>query len=137
MKLVRFVLVGILFGIIMAKSEAISWYRIYEMFHFDAFHMYGIIGTAVTIGAIGVFLIKKFKLRDFHGNPIVFFPKDKTYKRYIFGGTLFGLGWALAGSCPGPIVVNIGYGYSAYLIVLVFAVIGTYLYGLLMDKLPH
>jgi uncharacterized membrane protein YedE/YeeE len=137
MKLVRFVLVGILFGIIMAKSEAISWYRIYEMFHFDAFHMYGIIGTAVTIGAIGVFLIKKFKLRDFHGNPIVFFLKDKTYKRYIFGGTLFGLGWALAGSCPGPIVVNIGYGYSAYLIVLVFAVIGTYLYGLLMDKLPH
>ncbi|MGK0639651.1 DUF6691 family protein [Schleiferia thermophila] len=137
MKLVRFVLVGILFGIIMAKSEAISWYRIYEMFHFDAFHMYGIIGTAVTLGALGVFLIKKFKLRDFHGNPIVFFPKDKTYKRYIFGGTLFGLGWALAGSCPGPIVVNIGYGYSAYLIVLVFAVIGTYLYGLLMDKLPH
>lgn len=137
MKLVRFVLVGTLFGIIMAKSEAISWYRIYEMFHFDAFHMYGIIGTAVTLGALGVFLIKKFKLRDFHGNPIVFFPKDKTYKRYIFGGTLFGLGWALAGSCPGPIVVNIGYGYSAYLIVLVFAVIGTYLYGLLMDKLPH
>lgn len=137
MKYVKFLLAGVIFGIIMAKSEAISWYRIFEMFHFDAFHMYGIIGTAVTLGVIGVWIIKKFKLRDYEGNPITFFPKDKTYIRYIVGGTIFGLGWALSGACPGPMVVNIGYGYLPFLIVFVFAVIGTYLYGFLQDKLPH
>jgi uncharacterized membrane protein YedE/YeeE len=137
MKFIKFLIVGILFGIVMAKSEALSWYRIQEMFRFQAFHMYGIIGTAVTLGVIGVALIKKFQIRDFAGNPIMFHPKEKSIARYIIGGTIFGLGWALSGACPGPMVVNIGYGYLTMSIVFLFALAGTYLYGLLKDKLPH
>ena len=107
MKFIKFLLLGVVFGVVMAKSEAISWYRIQEMFRFQSFHMYGIIGTAVVLGVIGVSLIKRFKLRDFHGNPILFHPKDKSVVRYLAGGTIFGLGWALSGACPGPMVVNI------------------------------
>lgn len=137
MKFIKYLLVGILFGIVMAKSEAISWYRIQEMFRFQAFHMYGIIGTAVVLGIIGVALIKKFKLRDITGDPIKFFPKNKSIARYLIGGIIFGLGWALTGACPGPMVVNIGYGFLSFGIVLIFATFGTYLYGVLRDKLPH
>ena len=137
MKLIRFLIIGIVFGIVMAKSEAISWFRIQEMFRFQAFHMYGIIGTAVTLGVIGVALIKKFRIRDFKGNPIVFFPKEKAITRYLLGGSIFGLGWALTGACPGPIVVNIGYGFFAMIVVFLFAVIGTFLYGYLKNNLPH
>ncbi len=137
MKFIKFLLVGIVFGIVMVKSEALSWYRIQEMFRFQSFHMYGIIGTAVITGVIGVALIKKFKLRAIDGNPIVFIPKEKAVKRYLFGGTIFGLGWALSGSCPGPMVVNIGYGFLSFIVVFMFAVIGTYLYGVLQKKLPH
>jgi len=137
MKFIKFLLLGIVFGIVMAKSEAISWFRIQEMFRFQAFHMYGIIGTAVTLGVIGVALIKKFKIRDFHGNPILFFPKDKSVTRYLIGGTIFGLGWALSGACPGPMVVNIGYGFLSMIVVFFFAIVGTYLYGVFMKKLPH
>jgi uncharacterized membrane protein YedE/YeeE len=137
MKFIKFLLAGTVFGIVMAKSEAFSWYRIQEMFRFQSFHMYGIIGTAVTLGVIGVSLIKKFKLRDFAGNPIVFYPKDKSVSRYLIGGTIFGLGWALSGACPGPMVVNIGYGYLPMIIVFVFAMAGTFLYGIIKDKLPH
>lgn len=137
MKLLKFVGAGIVFGIIMAKSEVISWYRIQEMFRFQAFHMYGIIGTAMMLGAIGVALIKKFKLRDIDGVPIEIRPKEKGRTRYIVGGTIFGLGWALTGTCPGPLFVNLGYGFPAFIVVILFALIGTYLYGLLRDKLPH
>lgn len=137
MKFIKFLLAGILFGIVMAKSEAMSWYRIQEMFRFQSFHMYGIIGTAVTLGVIGVFLIKKYQLRDFSGNPILFYPKDRSMVRYLAGGTLFGLGWALSGACPGPMIVNIGYGYVSLLIVFMFAIVGTFLYGLLQKKFPH
>ena len=137
MKFIKFLLLGIVFGIVMAKSEAISWFRIQEMFRFQAFHMYGIIGTAVILGAIGVALIKKFKLRDISGNPINFYPKEKSIMRYLIGGTIFGLGWALSGACPGPMVVNIGYGYLSMIVVFLFAIIGTYLYGFIKDKLPH
>ncbi|BDQ11126.1 YeeE/YedE family protein [Sediminibacterium sp. TEGAF015] len=137
MKFLKFLLLGIVFGIVMAKSEAISWFRIQEMFRFQAFHMYGIIGTAVTLGVLGVALIKKFKIRDFHGNPILFFPKDKSVARYLIGGTIFGLGWALSGACPGPMVVNIGYGFLSMIVVFFFAIVGTYLYGVIMKKLPH
>jgi len=137
MKFLRYLIVGAIFGIVMAKSEAISWYRIQEMFRFQAFHMYGIIGTAVVLGVIGVALIKKFKLRDVQGDPILFFPKNKSIARYLFGGIIFGLGWALSGACPGPMVVNIGYGFLSFTIVLIFATVGTYLYGVLKDKLPH
>ncbi len=137
MKFIKYLVVGILFGIVMAKSEAISWYRIQEMFRFQAFHMYGIIGTAVVLGIIGVALIKKFKLRDITGDPIRFYPKNKSVPRYLIGGIIFGLGWALTGACPGPMVVNIGYGFLSFGIVLIFATLGTYLYGVLRDKLPH
>lgn len=137
MKFIKFLLTGILFGIVMAKSEAFSWYRIQEMFHFQSFHMYGIIGTAVTLGVIGVALIKKWKLRDLDGNYIVFHPKDKAIARYLIGGTLFGLGWALSGACPGPMVVNIGYGYWTLAVVFFFAIVGTFFYGIVKDYLPH
>ena len=106
----------------MAKSEAISWYRIQEMFRFQSFHMYGIIGTAVVIGIIGVALIKKFKIRDISGNPIMFYPKAKSAPRYLIGGIIFGLGWALSGACPGPMVVNIGYGFLSLGVVFLFAI---------------
>lgn len=137
MKFIKFLILGVVFGIVMAKSEAFSWYRIFEMFHFQSFHMYGIIGTAVVMGVIGVALIKKFKMRDLSGNPILFHPKDKSYPRYLLGGIIFGLGWALSGACPGPMVVNIGYGYIPFVIVFAFAMLGTFLYGIIKDKLPH
>lgn len=125
------------FGIVMAKSEATSWYRIQEMFRFQSFHMFGIIATAVILGVIGVALIKKFNVRDFSGEPIMFYPKDKSIARYLIGGGIFGLGWALSGACPGPMVVNIGYGFLTFGIVFLFAMMGTYLYGALKDRLPH
>lgn len=137
MKLIKFLIAGIVFGIVMAKSEAFSWFRIQEMFRFQSFHMYGIIGVAVVLGVIGVALIKKYQIRDSAGNPIQFYPKDKSIWRYLLGGTIFGLGWALSGACPGPMVVNIGYGYLTMIIVFFFAIIGTYLYGIVKDKLPH
>jgi uncharacterized protein len=137
MKLIKFLIAGILFGIVMAKSEAISWFRIQEMFRFQSFHMYGIIGVAVVLGVTGVALIKKFKAKDINGQTIAFVDKEKGFVRYLVGGTLFGLGWALTGACPGPIVVNIGYGFVSFIIVFIFAIIGTYIYGLLKNKLPH
>ena len=137
MKFLKFLLLGIFFGILMSKSEAFSWFRIQEMFRFQSFHMYGIIGTAVILGAIGVSLIKRFNLKDIYGNPIRFFPKEKSTTRYLLGGTIFGLGWALSGACPGPMVVNIGYGYLSMIVVFLFAIAGTYLYGLFKDSLPH
>lgn len=121
----------------MVKSEAVSWFRIQEMFRFQSFHMYGIIGTAVIVGVLSVFLIKKFKIKDSEGNPIVFRDKDMQYKKYIIGGTVFGLGWALTGACPGPMFVNLGYGYLSMAIVIFGALAGTYLYGLVRHKLPH
>ncbi|MCX2451565.1 YeeE/YedE thiosulfate transporter family protein [Pedobacter sp. PLR] len=137
MKSIKYILAGILFGIIMSKSEAVSWFRIQEMFRFQSFHMYGIIGTAVVLGVIAVFLIKKFQLKDSENQLIQFPEKESSYKKYIIGGTIFGLGWALTGACPGPMFVNLGYGYLTMLIVIFGSLLGTYLYGLLKDKLPH
>jgi uncharacterized membrane protein YedE/YeeE len=137
MKGIKFILAGILFGIVMAKSEAISWYRIQEMFRFQSFHMYGIIGTAVLLGMLAVYIIKKTKLRNTQGEQIVLHDKDKSWSRYLIGGSIFGLGWALTGACPGPMFVNIGYGYWAMIIVVLGAMIGTYLYGVIKNKLPH
>jgi len=137
MKFIKFLIAGTIFGIVMAKSEAFSWFRIQEMFRFQAFHMYGIIGTAVILGVIGVALIKKYQIRDAGGNPIQFYPKDKAIARYLIGGSVFGLGWALSGACPGPMVVNIGYGYLSMIVVFFFAIVGTYLYGIVKNKLPH
>ena len=137
MKGLKFIAAGTFFGIVMAKSEAISWYRIQEMFRFQSFHMYGIIGTAVILGVISVYLIKKFRIRDTEGNPVEVPDKERSWKRYLIGGSVFGLGWALTGACPGPMFVNVGYGYLAMLIVILGALLGTYLYGLLQKKLPH
>ncbi|GAC1310098.1 MAG: YeeE/YedE thiosulfate transporter family protein [Mucilaginibacter sp.] len=137
MKSIKFIIAGIVFGIVMTKSEAISWYRIQEMFRFQSFHMYGIIGTAVILGIISVYVIKRFRLRDDQGNVLVFHNKDKRWTKYIVGGIIFGLGWALTGACPGPMFVNIGYGYFTMIIVIIGALLGTYLYGLLKSRLPH
>ena len=137
MKYLKFVLIGIAFGIVMFKSEAASWFRIYEMFQFQSFHMYGIIGSALVLGVLGTYLIKKYKLKSIDGEPIKFTPKNKSFPRYMFGGILFGLGWALAGSCPGPIYTLVGAGYLPILVTLGGALIGTFIYGLLRHKLPH
>lgn len=137
MKALKFIFTGIFFGIVMTKSEAISWYRIQEMFRFQSFHMFGIIGTAVAIGIIGVFLIKKYKLKDIEGQLITIPSKDKGWKRALFGGIIFGLGWALTGACPGPMFINVGAGYLVMLLVIFGAVLGTYIYGIVKDKLPH
>ena len=137
MKLARFFLTGIFFGIVLTKAEAVSWYRIYEMFHFQSFHMYGIIGTALFTGIVGLQIIKKYKVKDYNGLPINIIEKERGFWRYIIGGTLFGLGWALVGCCPGPIFILLGTGTYAIAVVLIGALLGTYIYGLIKDKLPH
>lgn len=132
-----YLLIGILFGITMFKSEAASWYRIYEMFQFDAFHMYGIIGTSLFFGVIMIQVIKRFNIKSFYSEKITFPPKQKSFARYAFGGILFGLGWALAGACPGPMFTLLGAGFLPIIIVIVAALLGTFVYGLLKNKLPH
>ena len=137
MKFIKFLLVGIVFGIVLTKSEAVSWYRIYEMFHFQSFHMFGIIGTAVVVGVIGVQIIKRNNMKDITGAPIVIPDKKKGFTNYMVGGILFGLGWGLVGTCPGPMYILIGAGFYGIGIVLLGALVGTYLYGILKSKLPH
>ena len=137
MRTLSYLLIGVLLGISMFKSEAASWFRIYEMFKFQSFHMFGIIGSALIVGIIGVQVIKRFKIKSFYGEKIIFNPKAKSFKRYIFGGIIFGLGWALVGACPGPIFTLLGAGYSPILIVIIASILGTFLYGLLYKKLPH
>lgn len=119
------------------KSEVVSWYRIYEMFRFESFHMYGIIGSAVVLGAILTLLIKKKRVRNIEGDIISFQDKAKTWPRYIIGGTVFGLGWALTGACPGPMFTLVGAGFPIFLVVIVSAIFGTYVYGAIRDKIPH
>jgi len=137
MKTLKYLITGIAFGIIMFKSEAASWFRIFEMFQFDSFHMYGIIGSALATGVIGIQLIKRLKLKSFSGEEIIIPPKAKGWKNYLFGGILFGLGWGLAGACPGPIFTLIGAGFLPLILVLAFATLGTFVYGVLRPKLPH
>ncbi|GAB4263071.1 MAG: YeeE/YedE thiosulfate transporter family protein [Saprospiraceae bacterium] len=137
MRMSRYILVGIIFGITMYKSEAVSWFRIFEMFHFQSFHMYGIIGSAVALGIVVVQWIKKQHLKSVEGREIVIPEKDKSWKRYIFGGFIFGLGWALAGVCPGPMFVLMGAGYTVFVVFLLSAITGTFVYGKLRSKLPH
>ena len=137
-RLLPYLLVGIYFGIIFTKSEVISWYRIQEMFRFQAFHMYGIIGSAVVVAAVSVQIIKRFKIRALDGSEIKIPPKDMgTGTRYWLGGTLFGLGWALTGACPGPMFALVGFGVPVMLVAILAAVAGTYTYGVLRPKLPH
>lgn len=137
MRNIVFLLVGVFFGILMFKSEAASWFRIYEMFNFQSFHMFGLMGTALATGVILVQIIKRKKVTGIDNKAIVIADKDKSITRYLVGGTIFGLGWALAGACPGPIFVLTGAGYLPMLVVLGSALVGTWIYGLLKDKLPH
>ncbi len=137
MKYIKFILTGILFGITLTKGEIISWYRIQEMFRFQDFHMYGVIGSAVMLGAIVVFLAKKFGWKNLEGEKINPAEKQKGWKNYLFGGIIFGLGWALTGACPGPVYMIIGTGVSVFIVVLLSATLGTFVYGLLRKKLPH
>jgi uncharacterized protein len=134
---IKYLALGTLFGIIMTKSEVISWYRIYEMFRFQSFHMYGVIGSAVIIGIIVIRVIKHKKIKSINGSPITLVPKERGFTRYIIGGTIFGLGWALTGACPGPMFTLVGNGFGIMIIVILSATAGTYVYGLLKDKLPH
>ena len=137
MNVLKYFLVGFLFGIVLTKSEAVSWYRIYEMFQFQSFHMYGIIGVAVMTGVIGIQLIKRKNIKDIKGLPIEIQEKDRGTVRYLLGGISFGLGWALVGSCPGPIFILIGAGFLPVAVVLIGALVGTIIYGALKNKLPH
>jgi uncharacterized membrane protein YedE/YeeE len=137
MKALKYIIAGILFGIILTKSEAVSWYRIQEMFRFQSIFMYGIIGTAVISGIVLVAIIKKFRLKDMEGQPIKFAVKDYRWKKYLIGGSIFGMGWALTGACPGPIFILLGQGYTVMLVSIAGALAGTYLYGLMHDRLPQ
>ena len=137
MKYLRYLIIGILFGIVMTKSEAISWYRIQEMFRFQSFHMYGIIGSALMIGVTMTALIKALGIKTITGTPITFKNKDFSIPRYLFGGAIFGFGWALTGACPGPMYTLVGNGFSVFTLVIASALFGTYCYGLLRKHLPH
>ena len=137
MKIVKFILVGFVFGLVLTKSEAVSWYRIYEMFLFQSFHMYGIIMTAIITGVVGIQLIKRKSIKDISGKPIEIQDKEKGTFRYWIGGLIFGLGWALVGTCPGPIFILIGSGFMSVGLILIGALFGTFIYGVVKDRLPH
>jgi uncharacterized membrane protein YedE/YeeE len=132
----KYLAVGIVFGVVFVKAEIISWFRIQEMFRLQSFHMYGVIGTAVVVGAISVFLIKKFKIKTIYGEEITFTDK-KFNKGQIYGGLIFGLGWAVTGACPGPLFAQLGTGVLAIIVVIISAIAGTWVYGKFRDKLPH
>lgn len=132
----KYLAAGILFGIVLVKSEVVSWFRIQEMFRLQSFHMYGVIGTAVIVGIISVWLIKKFKIKTIHGEEIEFRPK-RFNKGQIYGGLLFGSGWAITGACPGPLFAQVGMGVFVVIVVILSAIAGTWTYGYFRDKLPH
>lgn len=137
MKILKYLLVGVVFGITLTKAEIISWYRIYEMFRFESFHMYGVIGSAVMIGILVVFFIKKTEMKGVSGAPIVIPAKEPGFVSKIVGGTLFGFGWALTGACPGPLFILLGNGIGVIGVTILSAMFGTFVYGLLRNKLPH
>ncbi|MET0636688.1 MAG: DUF6691 family protein [Chitinophagaceae bacterium] len=131
--LIKYLLVGVVFGIVLVKGEIISWFRMQEMFRFQSFHMYGVMGTAVVVGIISVFLIKKYKLRSVDGQPIRLIPK-KFNRGQVYGGLIFGLGWAMTGACPGPLFAQIGTGALVVLIVLLSAIAGTWVFGFFRER---
>ena len=133
---IKYLIVGVVFGIVFVKAEVVSWFRIQEMFRLQSFHMYGVIGSAVVTGMISVWLIKRYKLRTIYGEPIVFHSK-KFSKGQVYGGLLFGLGWAMTGACPGPLFAQIGTGALAVSVTLLSAIAGTWTYGYFRDRLPH
>ncbi len=133
---VKYLVMGILFGIILTKAEVISWFRIQEMFRLQSFHMYGVIGSAIVTGAISVFIIKKWQLKTIYGEPIEL-PQKPVNKGQFLGGLLFGMGWAITGACPGPLFAQIGSGSTVVIVTLLSAIAGTWVYGLIREKLPH
>jgi len=136
MKNIKFLLAGIFFGIVLTKGEAISWYRMQEMFHFQSFHMFGIFMTAIPVGAISVLLIKKFNVKTLSGETVVI--ADKAYhKGIVFGSLIFGFGWALTGACPGPLYAQLGSGVIVTIVTIAAALFGTWTYALIREKLPH
>ena len=132
----KYLFTGLLFGIILVKSEVISWFRIQEMFRLQSFHMFGVIGSAVVVGIISIWLIKKYKIKTIYGEPIEFVNK-KFNKGNIYGGLLFGFGWAITGACPGPLFAQIGTGATVIIVTLLSAIAGTWVYGLVRKQLPH
>ena len=132
----KYLVVGMIFGIVFVKAEIISWFRIQEMFRFESFHMYGVIGTAVVVGMISVQIIKRKKVKSFEGELIVIHDKEFN-KGQIYGGLIFGLGWAITGACPGPLFAQIGAGFTVVIVTFLSAVVGTWVYGKYKDKLPH
>lgn len=137
MKYLKYLVLGVFFGIVLSKAEVVSWYRIYEMFRFDNFHMYGVIGSAIAVGILLIQLIKRTNMRSLEGSEIRFTPKNRSIARYLLGGIIFGLGWALTGACPGPMFILVGHGVGVMLVVIASAIAGTFVYGLVRDKLPH
>ncbi|MDA0200680.1 MAG: YeeE/YedE thiosulfate transporter family protein [Bacteroidetes bacterium] len=138
MNILLYFLIGTLFGITLYMSEVSSWFRIYEMFQFNSFHMYGVIGTAVFLGATITFIIKKLKLKSIlNGSTIEIADKEKGWKRYLYGGIIFGSGWAISGACPGPMFSLLGAGFFPIIVVILSATLGTFVYGLIRSKLPH
>ena len=136
MKNIKFGLLGVLFGIVLVKSEVISWFRIQEMFRFQAFHLFGIIGSAIVVGIISIQLIKQFELKTINKEPVII-PEKKFHWGNVYGGLLFGFGWAITGACPGPLFAEIGSGFLVISVTLLSAIAGTWVYGLLREKLPH
>lgn len=132
----KYLIVGLLFGIVFVKAQVISWFRVQEMFRLQSFHMYGVIGSAVATGMVSVWLIRRFGLKTIYGEPITFTPK-KFNMGQVYGGLLFGLGWGLTGACPGPLFAQIGTGSSVVVIVLLRAIAGTWVYGRFRESLPH
>ncbi len=132
----KYVLAGTLFGIVLTKAEVISWFRIQEMFRLQSFHMFGIIGSAIFVGAVSIWIIKKYKIKTMYGEEIDLHPKSFN-KGQIIGGLLFGFGWAMTGACPGPLFAQIGTGATVIIITLLSAIAGTWVYGLIREKLPH
>jgi len=137
MKYIKFLLIGILFGIVLSKAEIISWYRIYEMFKFQSFHMYGVIGSAVVLGIVIMYLFNKGMVKSYLGKKIEVEPKKKGFARNIIGGTIFGLGWGLIGACPGPMFILLGRGVATIVIAIIGGLLGVLFYHAIKHKLPH
>jgi uncharacterized membrane protein YedE/YeeE len=133
---IKYLFAGVFFGIVLVKSEVISWFRIQEMFRLQAFHMYGIIGSAIVVGMISVFIIRYFNIKTIKGEEVVI-PKKAFSKGNIYGGLIFGVGWAITGACPGPLYAQIGIGFLVTIVTLLSAITGTWVYGLLREQLPE
>jgi len=132
----KYLIVGLLFGVVFVKGEIISWFRIQEMFRLDSFYMYGVIGSAIVVGMLSIFIIKRFGIKTFQGEAVQIAPKTLN-KGQVYGGLIFGLGWALTGACPGPLFAQIGSGYLVVVVTLLSAITGTWLYGYFRERLPH